>query len=204
MSLLIQAAIWLRKEKDCPLVLTERSPRHGMGQPDVLGITDHRYLLEIEIKESMADFRANKNKFHIRNREALGDSVADRFPKQFWFLVPPKLAEKVHPEVPAWAGLLTLENDKWSGGWSTLVKSVKKAPVNNASRKLSLKEAARLMRNVGNELFSLRIANSNMRQAGYVLDAHHMDSFYSTKLVPAPNGFGHHWVPNPDYLNFQI
>lgn len=205
MSLTLQAALWLRAEKNCPLVITERTPRYGHGQPDVLGITDHRYLLEIEIKQTVSDFRANANKHHMRNRAALGEQILHRFPKQYWFMVPPKLVDKVLPEVPDWAGLLTLREGEQYNGWHTNVKAVKSAAVNHKSAKLSVKECIKLMRALGNELFSLKITNHGMRVNGYGnCDPHLMDSFHSQKLEWSDSQQRHIYVHNPDYLNFQI
>lgn len=202
MSLELHAALWLRMEKDCPIVLMERSPRYGHGKPDVLGITNARFMLEIEIKRSLSDFRANAAKHHVRNRDA-GIANLEQWPKQFWFLVPPDLVDKVEPELPEWAGLLTIK-DRRSAGWYTDVFAIKKAPINHKSKKLSLKDGLKMLRVVGNEVFSLRITNAHFRQSSGSIDPHVMDSFYSKKLEWSEEGKQSIWVDNPDYLNFQI
>lgn len=204
MSLELNAIWWLKFDKRCPLVITERCPRAGYcGQPDVLGITDARYMLEIEIKRSVSDFRANFNKPHMRNRLCNVPEVSNKYiqkaPRQFWFFVPEKIADKVAPLVPEWSGLLVQDsaNESASG-----VRCVKKAAVNQASEKLSLKDCARLLRNVGNTIFGLYQARANMISAGYHMDPHGMDDFYSKKLEW--DGESHVYVPNYEYLNFQI
>lgn len=199
MSLEFKAMQWLKFEKNCPLVIMERSPRAGYcGLPDVLGITKDRYMLEIEIKRSVSDFRANAKKPHIRCREEQLGELSDRYnamaPKQFWFLVPEKLVEKVLPEVPKWAGLLTEEKRG--------LKVIQKSPQNFASQKLSLKDCSRLMRNVGNQIYALMAAKESMIHGGYHIDPHANDKFYSEKLEY--DGIKHKWVRNYDYLNFQI
>ncbi len=125
---------WLRFEKACPVALFERSPRFSGGRPDVLGITKTRYLLEIEVKRSFADFRANSKKNHIIHREheafkLQAERLALKWPKQFWFLVPPELVKKVEPWIPDYAGLLRGPIDGEPQG----VYCVKQSPVNKSS-----------------------------------------------------------------------
>ena len=194
----------MKFEKRCPLVIHERSPRERhTGQPDVLGITNDRYMLEIEIKRTVSDFRANFNKEHMRNRccdvPEIRDAYLKRGPRQFWFLVPEKIRVKIQEQVPDWAGLLIYDPNQ--GGWGH-IQCVKKSPTNQLSEKLSLKDCARLLRNVGNQMYSLMHARHNMIAAGYHIDPHGMDEFHSQKLEW--NGERHVWVPNYDYLNFQI
>lgn len=200
MSLEFQGALWLKLEKKCPLVLFEKTPRYGHGQPDVLGVNERRFIFEIEVKRTISDFRANAKKPHIINRETLPE-FAERFPRQFWYLLPLKLAEKIHEEVPKWAGLLALTEEMQDAGYYTplRIKSLKPAPTNQVSRKLSLAECARLLKNVGNEIFSLRCSQLYARnQTAFSGDPHVMDNFYSSKWD------GYKQVHNPDYLNFQI
>ena len=200
MSLEYQGAMWLKWEKKCPLVLFEKTPRYGHGQPDILGINDRRFIFEIEIKRSVSDFRANAKKNHILNRES-SPELASRFPRQFWFLVPQAMVEKIRDEVPQWAGLLTVTEEVTDCGWGTprRVESVKPAPTNQASEKLSVMECARLFKNVGNQIFSLMSSHYYARNNhSFSGDPHAMDSFYS-----------HHWNGstfgnNPDYSNYQI
>lgn len=184
------AARWLKWEKDCALVMLERSPRPMAGQPDVFGVTRARYALEIEVKRSVSDFRANAKKYHILNRCSTVPEVAARFaaraPKQFWFLVPPKLVSKIEGEVPDYAGLLTLTGVQ--------IQVVKKSPSNNLSERLSLKECAKLMNCAGNMIISLMAsARTNLDR----LDCHGMDYFYANDLP--------RYSKQPtEYLNFQI
>lgn len=204
MSLEFQGAMWLKYERKLPLVLYERTPRYGHGQPDILGVSENRYIYEIEIKRTVSDFRANARKPHIKNREMFPEMLK-RFPKQFWYLVPSKLVEKIQDEVPSWAGLLTLEYDPGDHGYNTpiRVKSIKPAPTNNESKKLSLKECARLLRNIGNQMISLIATNNSLRsRSNEIGDPTFMDDHFSKKY--AFTGSYYEWVSNPDYINFQI
>lgn len=136
-------ARWLWNDKQCPIVINERSPRSwSCGEPDVLGVTKNRYLLEIEVKRSLSDFRANAEKRCIRNREMYLEKQA----KNFWFLVPKELVEKVRPILPEWAGLLMM------GEYA--VQSVVPAPSNSKSKRLSPLECAKLVRLQTNQLMA--------------------------------------------------
>lgn len=153
MSLEIFAMNFLRFEKRCPVALFERSPRPGIGEPDVLGITRDRHLLEIEIKRSYSDFRANEKKAHLSIRfksqfQLEAERFAPRWPKQFWYLVPPELVKKVEPWTPDWAGLMRgpVENEP-QGAYV-----VKKAPVNKASLRLTVREMLELGHCMANQI----------------------------------------------------
>lgn len=92
---------WLRYERGCFLVCWERSPfgEHHY-RPDVVGVEKRWRLVEVEVKHSLADFKANGSKRGLR--------MAWQFPWQFWFAVPSALAPKVRPLLPDGAGLLAL------------------------------------------------------------------------------------------------
>lgn len=186
------AARWLKWDKDCSIVMTERSPRTMAGQPDVFGVTKARYTLEIEVKRSVSDFRANAKKYHIVNRCSTDPEVAARFaaraPKQFWFMVPPNLVSKAELELPEYAGLLTLNGVE--------VSVIKRAPSNNASERLSLKECARLMQCAGNMIIAL-MASSRSQRGTWGTDSHAMDGFYASDLPKYSK-------TQTQYLNFQI
>lgn len=56
-------ASWLRYQKQCPVVALE-APSNIFGNElaDVLAITRGHYLIEVEVKVSMQDFRRDRNK----------------------------------------------------------------------------------------------------------------------------------------------
>ncbi len=68
MTLEYHALAWLRFEKRCPIVMLERGISY-ISRPDALGITTARYMVEIEIKRSLADFTKNNDKRIVRLRE---------------------------------------------------------------------------------------------------------------------------------------
>lgn len=195
-------ARWLQFEKNCALVLCERTPRYGHGQPDLIGVTPGRSLYEIEIKRSVADFRANHRKRHILNRthseEEIVNKTLKRAPKLFWFLVPEHLAEKVKDEVPDYAGLLMLKE-------SHDITVIKKSPTNPLSERLSIKECAKLLRCAGNMMISMMAMSVNATRYN-ASDPTFMDKFYSEpRREWKHHQDGWHQVETPsDYVNFQI
>lgn len=98
----MRAAIvgWLRYEKGCFLVCWERSPLFTDCRPDIVGVEKRWRVIEVEVKHSLSDFKANQNKRGLK--------TAWQFPWQFWFAVPLALADKVKPFLPDGAGLLAL------------------------------------------------------------------------------------------------
>lgn len=137
---------WLRFEKRCPVALFERSPRPFHGRPDVLGITKDRYLVEIEIKRSISDFKANERKDHVLTREC---HVA-KWPLFFWFLVPSDIADKAMGLLPEYAGLLRAPRADECQQISCIVK----APKNNASERLTTREMMELGHCMANQIYS--------------------------------------------------
>ncbi len=94
-------AIHLRYERQCVIFAFERGLSHG--NPDVFGVLPDRWLVEFEIKVSVADFKrdAKKDKF------TLPVSKWNRRPRLFYYAVPPGIVDKVLPLLPPGAGLVT-------------------------------------------------------------------------------------------------
>lgn len=136
---------WLRWKKNCVLVLTERSTREwACGRPDVLGITCARYMIEVEVKRTIQDFRADSKK-RCRTTRHLYPEYS---PKLFYYAVPPELVS-LETELPAWAGLLSVpERRSWG------LEVIRAAPVNQESRKLTVKECLRIAHLMSNEIIS--------------------------------------------------
>lgn len=154
-NLELLALRWLKWERRCMIVLRERSPRETIcGRPDVLGITRARFMIEIEIKRSMADFRADGKKDARRRREQNG--LEPLFPRQFYYFTPRKLAETIGPMIPPWAGLMTVS--EYDG---PLVLRV--APSNHASKRLTIKECVQLAYLQSNYIVSLEEAREAQR-----------------------------------------
>lgn len=152
MNLELMAMRWLRFERRHVIVIKERSPRAWpCGRPDILGITTARHLTEIEIKRTVADFKADAVKPTRRSREF----YLSKMPKLFYYLVPISIADKVAPLVPAWAGLL-------KAGENGVVYVVKEAPRNEHSKRLTVKECARLVLMVSNQIISTETSRESL------------------------------------------
>lgn len=146
MTLETMAMRWLWLERKCKIVLEQRSPRYWIGNPDVIGVTGCRQLLEIEIKRSLSDYRADANKHH-RLPATRQFHIAEQ-PRQFYYLAPRNLTDKILAELPHWAGLMRPgEEECW-------IEVVKVAPVNAESKKLTLKECVKLARLMTNHMMT--------------------------------------------------
>lgn len=94
-------AAWLRYTKQCPIVTFERGMNYS-DRPDVLAVTDDRRLIEIEIKVSFSDFKADAKKDKWR-RQKSGYTIV---PAYFYYCVTEEIAPKVLPLLPDGAGLI--------------------------------------------------------------------------------------------------
>ena len=150
----LDALRWLSWERKCVAVVAQRNIHHQLGNPDALGVTGGRYTVEVEIKRSMSDFRANAFKRHITNRQI----YIHIWPRQFYFMVPRELADRVQPELPRWAGLLVSD---FVGNAEVIVK----APVNLLARKVSLMEMRNMLRWMRNQIMVSEIKVYNNRQS---------------------------------------
>lgn len=95
-------ACHLRYKMQCSLFAFERGL--GAGNPDLIGVLPNRYLAEIEIKVTLADFKRDAAK-------AKWNSAYYKRPRLFYYAVPPELVKKVTPLLPKGAGLLTFHTN---------------------------------------------------------------------------------------------
>lgn len=109
-------------------LLVPRYTPAGWWENDLFRVTKAGYWYEYEIKISAADFRADSQKSESegwgadRQTRTKHDVLAlsERGPSRFFFVAPLALAERLLPDVPAWAGLLGF--DRW-------MRELKSAPV---------------------------------------------------------------------------
>ena len=118
-----RAAEWLRYERRCPIICFERPPAAWKDyRPDVMGITRARTLIEIEIKVSVADFRADKQK----HRHQVGKIDAH----QFYYAVPAAIADTVIAEAETGHGVLIYRpNTGMECSRRSIVRKTKRAPL---------------------------------------------------------------------------
>jgi hypothetical protein len=147
---------WLRYEKDCVLIVMERQPRFcKWARPDLLGLTIGRDLVEVEIKRTVADFRANAGKRHVLDR----DRLLKVWPHWYYFLVPAALAPQVRPMLPAWAGLLVHQRSDLNP--VVAVRGTR----NDAAPRLTLRECVRMVQLQTQTLMGVATSAEHWRQA---------------------------------------
>lgn len=101
----------------------------GWWECDLWAVTKAGYVVEYEVKTTLADFRADALKTttrygafdralrsHSRTEVAKhAELAAGRGPTRFYFAVPNELVDQVTPLLPEWAGLVATSN---TGLWS--------------------------------------------------------------------------------------
>ena len=108
------ACSWLRYKRQCPIVFTERQLGYsGGGVADVMALSKDRRLIEVETKITLHDFKKDVSKRKWKWQEYSSGGYYDHFiPSQFYYLVPPKLVEKVMPLLDKDKGLLSYKEDE--------------------------------------------------------------------------------------------
>jgi hypothetical protein len=137
-------AQWLRYERHCVIVSVERPPCVWYGVPDVLAMTARRTLIEVEVKRTLADFKANALKHCIKMRTR-GHCEP---PEQFYFAVPNALVMQVAPLLPENAGLLTFDESGKVSPYTKLplIVVVRYAAVQKPSRVLTMREIVKMLK----------------------------------------------------------
>lgn len=153
-NLEMSAMRWLWLQKNCKIVLEQRAPRHCMGEPDVIGVTPGRYLIEIEVKRSAQDFMNDAKKHHRIQR----DFTLKHQARQLYYLMPFELAMKMKDRMPNWAGLMASKFDPH-------IEVIIEAPVNRESAKLDLKQCVKLARCMTNHMMSYAMKVHSMRNS---------------------------------------
>jgi len=110
---------WLRYRKQCILVMLERGPSREWT-PDVYGVLESGWSIEVEVKRTRDDFRVNAQKpcwwsrEWQRQRVANGQELPPGFyaPRWFYFMAPPEIAQMMMSELAPGAGLLTIAAEK--------------------------------------------------------------------------------------------
>lgn len=145
-------ASWLRYDLQCPIVTFERglAEYHGYNAaPDLFAMTKARQTIEVEIKTSFADFKANFEKriIFMQKRGFV------QKPFQFFFLVPPGLVEKVKASaLITWEGILTPDGRKNPYTGLPGITVALPCKPNKKARKLDTKQLVTLVRNQSGSL----------------------------------------------------
>lgn len=139
---------YLRYVRRCDIVCLERSAGYSTFRPDVAGVTRQWRTVEIEIKITVADWRADAEKAITKSREA-----GYYMPSQFYYLVPREIVETVKAGLRPWQGLMTLNGDQINGVQLACV--VSPAPVNASAKPLTPEEMAHMIRHQSGTICSL-------------------------------------------------
>ena len=152
---------YLRYQRQCPLVTFERALHCGVAVPDILAVDKSRYLTEVEVKVSLADFRADTKK-RKWNMQARGFRVG---PRKFYYAAPNDLAIQIKEELPDHAGLLSVSHQVYGSGYdknNTFVLAT--APVNKKAKRLTTKELIAMVKNQTGTLASALRDNNKIRK----------------------------------------
>jgi len=125
------------------MVCWERTPFSyaARSRPDVIGVTRASKVIEVEVKVTVADFRANALKRGIVDRQR---GYALDYPERFYFIVTPDMVDKIAGEVPEYAGLLPVEKaSQWSGVPEVTV--VKRAVIDHRAKVLTRYQMGRML-----------------------------------------------------------
>ena len=148
---------WLRYHKGCFIVMMERGTAHG--RPDLMGVTKDGYCIEIEVKRTVADFKADQEKRH-RVDEWTNDGKV----RQLYYLVHPSILEKVTPLLPAGCGLMTVNPSRRSlARMPELIIKVR-AAVRKHSRQLTDAEKWELCRDMSGTLVTAICCHPSRRR----------------------------------------
>ncbi len=160
------AASWLRYERRCWLVTFERGLEYN-NNPDVLGVNPSRFLIEVEVKVSISDFRADAKKGKWSYREA----PSQRQPKFMYYMVPQDLVDKVTVELKPGFGLLTTSGRHNGHTGLPELKVMVEAKAQANARRLDIHHIAKLVKHQSATLAHLaayegRIAQEKENEQG--------------------------------------
>lgn len=144
-------ALYWRYKRQAVLIAFERG-LSWTHVPDVQIVSKDRRLIEVEIKVSASDFRADAKK-HVWS---MRDRGLKPMPYQFYYAMPMDMAEKLKDEVRNDCGLLGVRTAtmKWQGH-ADRVECVRRAPVHKAAGRLSLKQCAQMAKHQTGTLCSM-------------------------------------------------
>lgn len=150
-------ANWLRYDRHCALIAFERG-LHWQIKPDVIGITDERFMIEIEVKVSIADLRRDFKKMRWTKYHH------GHYPRLFYYAVPRDLVEKARPIIPDRAGLMAPAEDTRYG--SHRMRVVKRAPIDPLAKRASMRQMVDLVKHQSGTLCKLAAKVAKLGKAG--------------------------------------
>jgi len=130
----VAALEWLRFKRQCQITALERWVFADtiQGRPDVCGVTKQRYMLEVEIKRTWSDFKADAKKWKNHAIPAT---------RQRYYLADASLAERISVDIAArkpkydW-GVLMLTGVQERSGYTPMCRVLRKCRPNPAAKQL--------------------------------------------------------------------
>jgi len=162
------AAHYLRYDLVCPIIGLEvasslASTYNNGGLADILAVSKQGYLIEVEVKISLSDMKADRKKpkheyyrklceIPYNNKQRRWGKIVEVEPEEypthmFYFAIPHRLlnnAKLLCEDMYPYAGLLTDVTTVWSNQPSTTKMAVRREAKILNHRKLSLLEATRM------------------------------------------------------------
>lgn len=148
------AAAYLRYVRQYPVIAFERGLDYS-NRPDILAVTKSKYLVEVEIKVTVADFKNDRKKRKYQHEVWHGVKR-----RQFYYCVSRHIVDKVLTLLPQDCGLMTLGDRKVYG--TTQIKIVRKGPVNRTAGPITLRQVVEMVRNQSGTLCSMAQGMSDM------------------------------------------
>ena len=101
----------------------------GVHECDIFVIRQSNYAIEVEIKISLSDLKAESKKGHTHSSTKI---------REFYYAIPNDLLDSCIEHIPPHAGILTCERNKYNDIVKTNI--YRKAKINTKARKLTDKE----------------------------------------------------------------
>lgn len=124
---------------------------HGSHEMDLFVVKKSGYCLEVEIKISLSDLKADFKKNHKHK---------SRYTREFYYAFPSNFYEKFEPIIPEHAGIIVCERNL-SG--IVLSKLKRKAKINTLAKPLSIDDQMKIRRLGCLRIFSLKRTIMNLQ-----------------------------------------
>jgi hypothetical protein len=121
-------------------------------EADLLVIRPSGYLIEVEIKVTASDIKADRNKGHMH---------ASNKVRELWFAVPSSLAD--NPNIPERAGILSVPEVHWNENNSAWVKTMRPAKRNPQAERVTAEDRLRLLELAAMRIWTLKTHLANRR-----------------------------------------
>lgn len=164
----ILAYHWLRYEMGCYMVTFERHPFAYHLRPDVLGMNKRRLLIEVEVKISLSDMKADLEKRHRQAATMVSEfrRQTPAVPSYLYYMVSPHLVGDALEVLPPHVGVISRHPTSLSGhtGFPAIVLHRKAVKLHD--KRLSPRAVADMVRDLAGTMASL------LTDMAYILRGH--------------------------------